>query len=129
MDFYFDENMPVRVANALNELEAGEIHNVYHIQSVWEKGIKDPDLFPLIKEKSGIFVTNDLKILSRKNEYELLQSLEITAIFIDFPSGTNFVYKYQKIFKHWEDIKEICTREKHPFLCKFKMRGNPEFLK
>lgn len=129
MNFYLDENLPPRVANALNALEEGEEDNVYHTELVFEKSIKDPDLFPKIKERDGILITNDLKMLSKKGEYEQMVSLGITAFFIKFPSGANFVLKYRFIIDKWEMIKDICRNNKHPFRCKITSKGKPEILK
>ena len=126
MDFYFDENLPERVANAINALEEGEPYNIYHTAVVFSKSIKDPDLIPLIKEKNGILVTNDLKMLSRRNEHELIIATGITVVFINFTKGANFALKYQTIIKKWEEIKKICNNNHHPFLCKIKMKGKTE---
>lgn len=126
MDFYFDENLPIRVANAINALEEGEQYNVYHTVITFGHGIKDLDLYPLIKEKNGILVTNDLKMLSRKNEYELIVSTGITVVFINMTRGANFVLKYKTIINKWEEIKNICRKNNHPFMCKIKMRGETE---
>jgi len=55
MDFYFDENLPERVARALNELEGKQSSvNIYSTVDKWEKGIKDPDLAVKISEADGI---------------------------------------------------------------------------
>jgi hypothetical protein len=128
MDFYFDENLPPRVANALNALEEGEMDNVYNIQDAFGKGILDPDLYPLLKKVNGILITIDLKMLSRKNEYGLIKTLGITVIFLCIPKHENFVFKYRTIIDKWEEIKRVCKENKHPFMCKIKMRGVLEIL-
>lgn len=126
MDFYLDENLPPRVANALNALEEGEEDNVYHTKVVFGEGILDLDLYPKIKEKNGILITNDLKMLSRNNERELIRSLGIAAFFISLPKGASFVLKYRTIINKWEEIKLVCRKNKHPFMCRIKMRGETE---
>jgi hypothetical protein len=128
MDFYFDENLPPRVANALNALEEGEEDNVYHTQVAFGKGILDPDLYPMLKKANGILITIDLKMLSRKNEYELIKTLGITVIFLCIPRNENFAFKYKAIIDRWEEIKKTCRENKQPFLCKIKMKGQPEIL-
>jgi hypothetical protein len=126
MDFYFDENLPVRIANALAALEEGENHNVYHTTLAFEPSIKDPDLYPLIRNRNGILVTNDMKMLSRAPEYQIMLTLQITAFFISLPKGADFALRYRTIFDKWEDIKLICRKNKRPFMCRIKMRGKPE---
>ena len=126
MEFYLDENLPPRVANALHALEQGEGISVYHTKVAFNMGILDPDLYPKLKERNGILITNDFKMLSRKAEYQLMISLGITAFFIKFPSGANFFVKYKMIFDRWEEIKKICKENKRPFKCKIKPRGKSE---
>jgi len=87
MKFYLDENLPVRVAYALDALEGEKGHEVYHTEEAFAKEIKDTDLFPLIKENNGILMTGDLKMLSRKKEHELILKLGITVIFFSLPKG------------------------------------------
>ena len=50
MDFYFDEQLPKIIANALDILESNEKKNrVYSTEEKFGKGIKDEDLFQMIK--------------------------------------------------------------------------------
>ncbi|HUS87507.1 MAG TPA: hypothetical protein VMW76_09720 [Bacteroidales bacterium] len=125
MNFYFDENLPRAIARALNELEKNRTDTiVLSTEDVWGKGIKDSPLIEKLHEAGGIMVTNDLKM--KHNYYELLKKNGVSAFFIAFPSGVNFEYRYQHVFKIWEDIKKIARKEKHPFICKIPNRGKPK---
>lgn len=129
MDFYFDEQLPKLVAEALNTLEKHDgINRVLSTEIEFGKGIKDPDLYQLLKKCDGILITKDLKMITRKNEFSLITELGITVFFINLPDGSNFNDIYQTIIVKWQEIKKICKKRKRPFLCKIKMRGAAEFL-
>ncbi|MES2559008.1 MAG: hypothetical protein V4590_04675 [Bacteroidota bacterium] len=128
MDFYIDENLPNKVAHALHALEGPDGHNVYSTVDEIGAGVLDPDLIVELTKRKGIFLTHDFRMITRKNEFQLLKEQGLTVFFISLPSGCNYSIIYQTIIGSWEDIKKICRKEKHPFLCKMKMRGKPEFL-
>ncbi len=130
MDFYFDEQLPKIVADALNVLETHEgVNRVFSTEIEFGKGIKDVDLFQRLRKVNGILVTHDLKMKTRKNEFSLIKELGITVFMISLPSGANFETQYQVIIGMWPDIKKILKKYKsNPFVCRIKMRGSPEFL-
>jgi hypothetical protein len=130
MDYYFDEQLPKLVANALNLLESHEgINRVFSTEESFGKGIKDTDLFRRLKEVNGILVTHDLKMTTRKNELSLIKELGISAFVISLPSGSNFELQYQTIIGMWPSIKKISRKNRNDsFVCRIKMRGEPEFL-
>lgn len=129
MDFYFDEQLPKRVANALNELEGHDgIHNIYCTELKFEKGIKDPELFKRLQAVDGILISNDLRMKTRNNEFTLIKELGITAFLISLPSGSGYWIKVKALIKHWDVIKEVASKHKRPFVCRVMMRGEIKFL-
>jgi hypothetical protein len=129
MDFYFDEQLPKIVAESLNVLERHlAVNNVYSTEMKFGKGIPDLELFPLLKEVNGILITNDLRMMTRREEFSLLKNLGVTAFMISLPSGARFEIKYQTLVARWEEIKLVARKNKMPFICRMKMRGKNEFL-
>lgn len=130
MNFYFDEQLPKIVASALNILESHEgVNQVFSTETEFGKGIKDIELFDKLKKVNGILVTHDLKMRTRKNEFSLIKELGITVFIISLPSGANFELQYQTIIGMWPEIKKIYRKNRSPpFVCRIKMRGEPEFL-
>lgn len=130
MDFYFDEQLPKVVAEALNILESREgINRVLSTETEFDKGIKDVDLYRRLKEVNGVLVTHDLKMVTRKNEFALIKELGISVFVLSLPSGANFELQYQTIISKWSEIKKLYKRNSQtPFVCRIKMRGEPEFL-
>lgn len=129
MDFYFDEQLPKVIADALNVLESREGENrVLSTEAEFGKGVKDIDLFEKLKDVNGILVTHDLKIITRRNEFSLIKQLGISVFILSLP-GANFQLQYQTIIGKWEEIKQLCRKNKSTsFVCRIKMRGDPEFL-
>lgn len=130
MDFYFDEQLPKVIAEALNVLESREGENrVLSTEVEFGKGIKDVELFEKLKNVNGILVTHDLKMTTRKNEFALIRELGITVFILSLPKGANFQLQYQTIIARWEEIKRLHKKNRSdPFVCRIKMRGDPEFL-
>lgn len=126
MTFFLDENLPERVALALDALEGADGNIVKHTALEFGKGVQDPDLIPKIKKCNGILITNDDKMKSRKQEYEIIREEGVSVFFISLPKGAPFELKYKTIINKWEEIKKICRKNKHPFMCKIKMRGETD---
>ena len=130
MDFYLDENIPVRIAMALNYLEGDKrIHNVYSTSEKFGTGVLDPDLFPKIAEVNGVYITNDLKVAHRKVEFELLQKLSIGSFLICFKPGASYWERVLMKMKNWEYIKETAQfyePQKRHFICRIKVAGKPD---
>lgn len=125
MDFYFDENVPIRLARAIAELE-----KVYKVFSTFDKiggGVKDISLIPQIKQLDGILVTFDLKIITRVNEFDLIKSEGITVFVLKIRTGATYWEQVNFIMKNWETIINICNSKPHPFICVLKEKGQPEF--
>lgn len=130
MVFYFDEQLPKVIAQSLDVIEQHlNKHRVLSTEEEFGKGIKDEDLFRSLKEKNGILITNDLKMMTRRNEFALIKELGISVFLISLPSGANFDLICLTIQNMWPEIKKIAEKNNYkPFVCRLKMRGKPEFL-
>ena len=106
MDFYLDENLPKRVAKALNELEGeNAIHKVFSTELVWGKGVKDKELFHLLHKVNGILITNDARITTRKSEFALVKELKLSVFVISFRKGSAYWEKALRIINTWNLVK------------------------
>lgn len=130
MDFYLDENIPIRIAMALNYLEGeNRVHNIYSTVEKFGAGVSDLDLFQDIAKTKGIFITNDLKVAHKKDEAELLRELSIGTFLINFRQGASFWERVIMIMKNWVFIKETAKYyelKKLHFICRIKITGKPE---
>ena len=124
MDFYLDENLTKFIADALHCLEQKDkINRVFSTEMSLGKGIKDCPLIKKLKEVNGIWITHDLKLMTRLNEFLLLKDEGVTVFIISLPSGCNFVLQYRLVIDRWEEIKKICRKHKQPFVCRLLIRG------
>lgn len=130
MDFYFDEQLPTVVAKALDVLESQQgVNRILSSETEFGKGIMDIDLFKKLKNVNGILVTHDLKMITRKNEFALIKELGISVFILSLPTAANFDLQYQTIFAKWSQILELYRKNSSkPFVCRIKMRGDPDFL-
>jgi hypothetical protein len=68
-------------------------------------------------------------MITRKNELGLIKELGISVFIISLPSGSNFELQYQTINGIWAELKKISRKNRNTsFVCRIKMRGEPEFL-
>jgi len=128
MDFYFDENYSHHIASALHELERSEnVDNVYSTALVFGRSVKDVDLIPMIAEKKGVLITKDQNMGKRKAEYELLQRLGVSTIFIKATMQTHW-QQIETIIRHWRKLKEICYKSEKDgtFFLRLNSRGKIE---
>lgn len=129
MTFYLDEQLPKAIAMALDTLEQHDgVHRVLSTEQEFGKGVKDVDLFDVLSRVDGVLITHDLKMVTRKNEFSIIKSLGVSVFIISLPSGANFETIYLTIIGMWPGIKKIARKQTRPFVCRLKMRGQPEFL-
>jgi hypothetical protein len=125
MNIFLDENLPERVAVALNALEGIKSPiDVYHTGAYFGWGIKDVDLIAKIKAATGVLITQDDRIRKNAAEIGLIKKEGVSVLIIGISAGSNFEKIYQFIFKHWESIKNQCDKSKKaPFVAKILSDG------
>jgi len=69
--FFFDENMPMRLASAMREQLGEETTHLY--EHFGREGILDPAVLSYIGERGWILVSRDRKILRRAHERAVLE--------------------------------------------------------
>jgi len=107
MNFFLDNNLPPRLARALNILSEPDGHSVVpFIDKCSDDNIKDVDwINELSKESDWVIITNDKQI--SKNAYERKAWLEsgLTIFFLEKGWGNlHFWIVAWKLIKWWPDI-------------------------
>ena len=113
----FDENLSEYFAEGLNQLQyplADDIE-VTSIAKEFHKGIKDEDWIPKWGLQSGIFITQDVKIVTTKQQALLLERHNIGAFFLKPPKGYRYWDKVELIIKYWPQIVKIIKTNKVPY--------------
>ncbi|MDO7744265.1 MAG: hypothetical protein MUP99_10840 [Pedobacter sp.] len=113
----FDENLSEYFAEGLNQLQYPLDDNieVTSIAKEFHKGIKDEDWIPKWGISSGIFITQDVKIVTTKQQALLLEKHNIGAFFLKPPKGYRYWDKVELIVKFWPQIVKIIKNDQVPF--------------
>ena len=90
-----DENLSQHFAEGLNKLQypLGDKIEVTSIASEFHRGIKDEDWIPKWGDASGIFISQDTKIINTKQQATLLIKHNIGAFFLKTPKGYRYGIK------------------------------------
>ena len=120
MYIVFDENVPIKIPEALKLLDATcidyEIHSIHELDLLGEK---DKDLFPKLKKKADekhkkcILITGDVNISKRKPELQAFKNNNLVAFILppsydNYPLWTRSVY----ILHLWKALTEIAHKAK-----------------
>lgn len=130
MVIYIDENLSPHIADALDALEnrktGGEEVSVRSIQKAFSKGLKDPELIPLLGSENAIWITRDKRLLRRKAELKLILDYKI-GLFVLTPSWAKKSYwdLVKLMVNKWEELKGLCNQPR-PFL--YKIDGHGKFI-
>jgi hypothetical protein len=129
MIFYFDENLPHQLAEALNILEARgkDGVKVFSTKSIFGGGIKDEDLIPRIAEENAFLITQDINIHRTRLQYELYQKHNLGIFFLKLPKNSaNYWQIVQVTIEKWIEIKDLAKNGKKPFAAFVKPKGKIE---
>lgn len=126
MIIYLDENLPFHLADGLNSLNAPlNLRNqanieVKSISQEFKRGVKDEDWIPIAGRQNAVAITMDIKIHKSRHQRKLCEEYGLGLIFFRLPKGgLSYWEMVRGIVNKWEQIVEICTREKTPFAYRF----------
>ena len=113
-----DENLSKYFAEGLDKLQypLGNNIEITSIEKEFGKGIKDEDWIPDWGNRSGVFISQDLRIYSTKLQAALLTKHNIGAFFLKLPKGYRYWDKTQVIITHWIEIVKIIEMNKPPYV-------------
>jgi hypothetical protein len=113
-----DENLSEYFAEGLNQLQYPLDNNieVTSIAKEFKKGIKDEDWIPKWGKVSGIFLTQDIRISTTKQQAALLEEHNIGAFFLKVPNGYRYWQRVEMVIKHWPDIVKLINSNKVPYV-------------
>jgi hypothetical protein len=109
--FFLDNNLPPRLARALNELSKPE-HEVVHLREKFQPDTSDTTwLHTLASEGDWVIVSGDLRITRLPHEQKAWQESGLTAFFLEKGwSSLQFWEKATKLVGWWEAIVLQATR-------------------
>jgi PIN like domain len=118
--FFFDENMPRRVADALREQLGESVTHLYH--HFGAEGILDPEVLRFVGERGWFLVSRDRKILRRPHERRVIEEMGIGAFFLK-DTLNDFCSIVRAIMHNWPEMKRYARTRERPFALLLRERG------
>lgn len=118
--FFFDENMPRRLAEALSDDFGESATHLYH--HFGRDGILDPTVLRFVGERGWFLITRDRKILRRTHERAVIQELGIGVFFLN-DSLNDFCSITRAVIHNWPEIKRLARKRERPFAYLVRERG------
>lgn len=120
MTFFFDENMPLRLAQAL-ENNLGE--KATHLYDYFGRtGVLDPDVLRFVGERGWTLVSRDRGIMRRPHERAVLAQAGVGAFFLN-GSLNDFCSIVRATVHNWPEMKRLAGSERRPFVFLVRERG------
>ena len=111
MRFFFDNNLPPRLAKAIQALVATE-HEVTHLRDRFSADTPDVTwLNALGAERNWVLICGDPRIMKRPHELRALQEARLLSFFLKggWTNLTLWVIAY-KLVQWWPDIMDTAKR-------------------
>lgn len=118
--FFFDENMPKRLAEAFSDDFGESVTHLYH--HFGRDGILDPAVLRYVGERGWVLITRDRKILRRSHERAVIEEAGIGAFFMN-DSLNDFCSIVRAITHNWPEIKRLAQTRERPFVFLVRERG------
>lgn len=110
--FFFDENMPRRLAEALQQHLGESVTHLYH--HFGATGVLDPEVLRFVGERGGCLVTRDRKIMRRPHERRVIQEMGIGAFFLK-DSLDDLCSMTRALIHNWPEMKRCARTRERPF--------------
>lgn len=133
MLIFMDENLGEYVPRGLDLLSQHHFPGLRVVSTIDDhemgRGVKDPDLIPLVAKKHGILVTKDISIARTRALFQMCKDYKMGTFFLKLPTGEDRHWEIvQLLVKHWQAIVKITGKEKRPFAYRLTPRGGLESM-
>jgi hypothetical protein len=112
-----DENLSAYFAEGLHIMQypLDDGIEVCSVVKEFGKGVADEEWIPKWGLQKGIFITQDLKITTRRQQAQLLTKYHLGAFFLDVPKNYRYWDKVKLLVQCWQEMVEIIKKNKRPF--------------
>lgn len=133
MTFYFDENLPSRLAKAIGLLQENDPDYEAEVRSIIDRfgrGASDEEWIPVLGKEQAAVITHDYQIHRRSDQRRLYKKHGLGLIIIKPPSKSGLLYweQVQLIIKHWDSILETDQSNPKPYCLVIKRRSSPDLM-
>ncbi|MBL0126830.1 MAG: hypothetical protein IPP83_05100 [Flavobacteriales bacterium] len=126
-----DENLGEYVPRGLHLLSQHHFPALEVISTIDDpsmgRGVKDPDLIPLVAQKHGVLLTKDINIARTRALFQMCKDYKLGTFFLKLPTGQDRHWEIvQLLVRNWQVIVKITNKEKRPFAYRLTPRGGLE---
>jgi hypothetical protein len=118
--FFFDENMPRRLADAFKDHFGESATHLYH--HFGADGVLDPDVLRFVGEQGWFLVSRDRKIMRRPHERRVIEEMGIGAFFLK-DTLNDFCSIVRALTHNWPEMKRYARSRERPFALLLRERG------
>ncbi len=119
MIIYFDENMPVVLANGFDILIKGLYKDVEvrSIKQTFGAGTPDEKWIPIVGQEGAVVITQDLNIGRKRAQIALFKAHQLGIVFLVPPGKGGYSYwaMVEQIVAHWPEIYKKSLVTSRPF--------------
>jgi predicted nuclease of predicted toxin-antitoxin system len=127
MKLYFDENFFYRLSNALKELEQGAHDGVevHHLTEEFPRGTSDGDWIPVIAQKNGIVITQDLNIHKTRSLNLICEKHRLSLVLFKPPKKRSYTYWdwVEVVVAKWRTVKDEIKTHRGRFVLEIADRS------
>lgn len=120
LTFFFDENMPHRLATSMRTHMGERTTHLY--DHFGRDGVLDPVVLRFVGEQGWILVSRDRRIMRRAPERALIEQFGTGAFFLN-DSLHDFCSIVRAMIHNWPEIKRIARVRHRPFVFLVRERG------
>ncbi len=121
MKFFFDNNLSLNLARAMNLLEEGE-GSAIHLKDKFEGDAKDDVWLAYVGDNDFILITRDKKIRKRPAERMAYRRHNVGAFILTGRIMTKW-QGIKQLINSWEEIKRLNTITNKPYAFQIPLRG------
>lgn len=125
MKYFFDNNISIRIANAINELEGRDGNTVTHLRTKFSQSATDIEwMKKLGQEGSWVVITSDRNIIKNPLERRAWLESGLTVFFLkeNFKNHPFWDQAWQLI-RRWEGIRKEAEKNPSSALFVFNLTG------
>jgi len=126
MNFFFDNPISQKLAEAMNLLEEGE-GTVRHLTDLFPGDAKDETWLKYVGEHNLILITRDKKIQKHPMQRMELRRHKIGAFFLTGKIMTKW-QGIRQLISSWEEIKRLNAETNKPYAFQIRLKGRIQRL-
>jgi predicted nuclease of predicted toxin-antitoxin system len=118
MKFLIDENLSVKIARSLRDID----QDVHHVTEVLYEGAPDTEVLEFAGRNDFFLITKDDRIRYKPNEKAALRRQRV-GVFLLGGKNIGFLETYQQLIRNWDKVLECAGNTNRPFVRRIRPKG------